>query len=142
MNFWLKVIWLQEKSMASNGLSVAEFIAGTVATHHAAAVAAAANHTPHQTVVTTATAHLATADAAVANRKTRQTVATAPTATSATRLSSTEAAAENIGSRMPSRSVSNNNQPARTPWPYMADLPVDVRHLLMKVPETELGDCP
>jgi hypothetical protein len=47
-----------------------------------------------------------------------------------------------IGIRTPSRSMSNNNQPTRTPWPYIADLPVWVHQFLTKVPETELGECP
>jgi hypothetical protein len=38
--------------------------------------------------------------------------------------------------------MSNNNQPTRTPWAYIADLPVWVHQFLKKVPETELGECP
>jgi hypothetical protein len=89
-----------------------------------------------------ATACLANTDTAVANRRTRQTVTIAPTSTSADRLSSADAADANIGTQMPSHSVSNKNQPSRTPRPYMADLPVGIHPLLMNVPETELGDCP
>jgi hypothetical protein len=124
------------QSMTSGGLLAAESIAtnvDTCATHHTSIIAAAANRNCRRTVLAAAIARLTTTDEDVTNRRTHQTVTTASTSISADHLSPSNAAAITIGTRTPSRSVYNNNQPSWAPRPYMYDLPVDIERSINRV---------